>query len=114
MYILGISEEHDAGAAIIKDSKIIAAVNEERLNRKKFFTGFPKLSIQEVLDIANIKGNEINNVALASTLTIKQPVNGDKDEWLKYRSFTSSFVSSFNSSFTSSYTYSFTSSLFSY
>ena len=55
MHILGVSDSHDAGAAIIKDGKIIVAVSEERLCRKKFAYGFPFKSIKEVLRLANLK-----------------------------------------------------------
>jgi predicted NodU family carbamoyl transferase len=43
MNILGISLQHDAGAAIIGDGRIIAAINEERLNRQKLYWGWPEL-----------------------------------------------------------------------
>lgn len=46
MYILGIScYYHDAAAVLIKDGKIIAAVEEERFSRKKHDFGFPKNAI---------------------------------------------------------------------
>ena len=35
MYILGIWDGHDSGAAIIKGNEILAAINEERLTRRK-------------------------------------------------------------------------------
>src|SRR3989338_10624283 len=41
MNILGISNGHDAGAAIICDGQIIFAANEERFNRVKMYCGFP-------------------------------------------------------------------------
>jgi len=45
MIVLGIHDGHDAGAALIKDCRIVAAVNEERLNREKLYMGVPKESI---------------------------------------------------------------------
>lgn len=44
MYILGISGGvrlgyHDIGAALLKDGKLIAAVEEERINRVKHSPG---------------------------------------------------------------------------
>ena len=66
MIILGISASHDAGACIVKDGKIISAINEERLNRTKMFWGFPKLSIDEVLKLANVKADEIDIVAISN------------------------------------------------
>lgn len=45
MTVLGISEEHDAGVALIKDGTIYAATNEERYSGKKFHYGFPHKSL---------------------------------------------------------------------
>lgn len=67
MIILGLSTGHDAGAAIIVDGKIVAAINEERLNRKKMYWGFPDLSIPECLRTAKIQPNQIDAVAIAGT-----------------------------------------------
>jgi predicted NodU family carbamoyl transferase len=55
MNILGISLQHDAGAAIIGDGRIIAAINEERLNRQKLYWGWPELAIVEVIRQANLQ-----------------------------------------------------------
>ena len=41
MLVLGITLSHDAGVAVLRDGKILAAVNEERLTRQKFATGIP-------------------------------------------------------------------------
>jgi len=70
MIILGIHEGHDAGAAIIIGGKIIAAVNEERLVREKLYTGVPKLAIKKVIELAKIKPNQINKIAIAGTLGV--------------------------------------------
>jgi len=42
MMVLGISEEHDAGIALVENGKILLASNEERYTRKKVQRGFPK------------------------------------------------------------------------
>ncbi len=55
MFILGISAYyHDSAACIIKDEKIIAAVEEERFTRKKHDLQFPKNAINYCLKQANI------------------------------------------------------------
>ncbi len=65
--VLGIHPGHDAGASLIKDGKIIAAVDEERFTRKKHWGGgFPKHSVKFVLDYAHIDIGEINAVAIPS------------------------------------------------
>ena len=67
MKILGISIQHDAGAAVISDGRILSAVNEERLNRKKMYWGGPKRSITESLRIAGIEPEDLDAVAVANT-----------------------------------------------
>lgn len=67
MTVLGISTGHDSGAAVVVDGKIVAAVNEERMNRAKMFWGFPELSIVECLRIAGIEPKAVEFVAVAGT-----------------------------------------------
>ena len=66
MRILGINHSHDAGAAIIEEGKIVAAVNEERLNRIKLYWGFPLLSVREVFRISGLKPGDIDYVAVSN------------------------------------------------
>ncbi len=66
MKILGVHYSHDSGAAIIEDGKILAAVNEERLTRKKLYWGFPELSLREVFRLAHCKPGDIEHVAFAN------------------------------------------------
>ncbi len=62
--IIGINANHaDSSACIIVDGKLVAAVEEERLNRIKHFSGYPILSIKECMRIANIKSTQITDVA---------------------------------------------------
>ena len=64
MKILGIIDTHDAGIALIEDGKIIFAINEERLNRIKLCTGFPKKSIELLLK--KYKANDVDRIAVGS------------------------------------------------
>ena len=64
--ILGVTDGDDAGAALLVDGKLIAAVNEERLNRMKMSIGFPKLAIKEVMRLGNVKAEDIDHVAMAA------------------------------------------------
>ena len=50
----------------MQDGKILAGVNEERITRKKTAYGFPRSSIQAVLNIAGVKPSDINHVAVAT------------------------------------------------
>src|SRR5207253_8366732 len=53
MLILGINAYHgDAAAAIVRDGQLVAAVEEERLNRRKHCAGFPTESIRYCLSAA--------------------------------------------------------------
>ena len=62
--ILGINANHaDSSACILLDGKIIAAIEEERINRIKHYSGFPIMSIQECLKIGKIKSTEITDIA---------------------------------------------------
>ena len=62
--VLGIHFWHDAGAALIQNGTIIAAVNEERLKNKKHFVGYPIESIKEVLRISKIHPSEIDAISV--------------------------------------------------
>ncbi len=66
MRILGVSDHFTSGAAVIEDGRIVAAVNEERLARMKMVMGFPRKSIAAVLDIAGVRPDELDLVAIAS------------------------------------------------
>lgn len=61
MYILGISAYyHDSAAALIHDGEIIAAVQEERLSRKKHDSRFPRMAIESCLAQAGIQFSQID------------------------------------------------------
>jgi len=61
--ILGISAfYHDSAACILKDGKIIAAAQEERFTRKKHDASYPRNAIEFVLNYANLKLSEVDQV----------------------------------------------------
>jgi carbamoyltransferase len=63
MYILGISAfYHDSAACLIKDGKILSAIQEERFSRKKNDSSFPKKVISYFLKNYKISLNEINYI----------------------------------------------------
>lgn len=63
--ILGVNTFHaGSSAAIIIDGVPIAAIAEERLNRIKYYAGFPKLSVAKCLEIAGLKFSNIDAVAV--------------------------------------------------
>jgi carbamoyltransferase len=66
MIILGITDHFTSGAALVVDGRVTAAVNEERLVRSKMVIGFPWRSIETVLQVAGVRPEEIDCVAVAS------------------------------------------------
>ena len=61
--ILGISAfYHDSAATILVNGKILAAAQEERFTRKKHDSSYPFNAIKFVLDFANIKLNEVDQI----------------------------------------------------
>src|SRR6202521_5277704 len=65
MIVLGINAYHaNASAAIVADGRLLAAVEEERLNRVKYAAGLPARAIQYCLDQAEIKISEVDHIAI--------------------------------------------------
>ena len=61
--ILGISAfYHDSAATILVNGKIIAAAQEERFTRKKHDPSYPFNAIEFVLNYANIKLNDVDQI----------------------------------------------------
>jgi carbamoyltransferase len=65
MKILGIADGLTSGAALIEDGRVVYAVNEERLIRAKMATGFPRASIDRVMEDTRTRAEEIDAVAVA-------------------------------------------------
>ena len=67
VFILGVNAFHaDASAALIKDGKILSAVEEERFKRIKHCAGFPNDSIKWCLRDAGISISDIDHIAINS------------------------------------------------
>lgn len=65
MYIIGLNIFHgDSSACIIKDGKLLAAVEEERFKRIKHYAGFPYQAINYCLEEAEISINEVDHIAI--------------------------------------------------
>ena len=65
MIILGISDSIESHACVFRDGKLLSFISEERLSRVKADAGYPKLSIEKVLEIAKLKKKDIDYVALS-------------------------------------------------
>jgi carbamoyltransferase len=63
--ILGLNAYHgDAAAALVVDGELVAAVEEERLNRVKHCAGFPSLAARWCLEDAGVAPEELDHVAV--------------------------------------------------
>jgi len=69
MIILGIADNHDSGAAIVADGELIAAVNQERIDRHKHSGAFPKGAIDATLDAAGLRASDVDRVVVGSAFT---------------------------------------------
>ncbi len=66
MFILGINAYHGgASACLIQDGKLVAAVEEERFNRQKYWAGFPVRAIQFCLESANISPYDLDHIGIS-------------------------------------------------
>lgn len=65
MIVLGINAYHgDSSAAIIRDGKLVAAIEEERFLRIKHWAGVPVESIRFCLKEAGIRFGELEHIAI--------------------------------------------------
>src|SRR5215204_6355775 len=66
MNVLGINAYHgDAAAAIIRDGELIAAVEEERFNRRKHCAGFPTESVKYCLSAAGVPIEGVEHIGIS-------------------------------------------------
>ncbi|HKY32194.1 MAG TPA: carbamoyltransferase [Candidatus Polarisedimenticolia bacterium] len=64
MHVLGLNYyDHDSAAVLLRDGRIVAAVAEERLSRRKKDNAFPRLAIRHCLDRAGIAFGDLDHVA---------------------------------------------------
>jgi carbamoyltransferase len=64
--VLGINSAHgDAAAVLVGEQGVIAAIAEERINRKKHCGGFPALAVDEVLRLGGAGPEDLTDIAVA-------------------------------------------------
>ncbi|MEM3791300.1 MAG: carbamoyltransferase N-terminal domain-containing protein, partial [Candidatus Micrarchaeaceae archaeon] len=88
MYILGIWDGHDSGAALIEGNKILFAANEERYTKRKLEVSFPFNSIKSAVEHAGIKYSDIEIVAFPTydfTKTMSRVFPYQKEKYYKLR-----------------------------
>jgi len=66
LYILGINAYHGgASACLIEDGRLVAAAEEERFTRVKYWAGFPVKAIEFVLSEAGINARDLDHVGIS-------------------------------------------------
>ena len=66
MIILGLNYAfHDSTACIVRDGKLVVAIEEERLSRVKHTTEFPRLCVDKCLQVAGIEYDAIDHIAVS-------------------------------------------------
>ena len=64
--VLGIATTHETGACVVRDGRVLSAINEERLSRKKLDNRYPpERSIREAIRISGVPAKSIDAVAIA-------------------------------------------------
>jgi carbamoyltransferase len=71
--VLGIIDSKPSTAALLDGDRIIAAIAEERLCRKKLATGVPRLAIDRVIEMSGARPAEIERVAIAQKISVFEP-----------------------------------------
>jgi len=64
MRVLGIHDGHNAAAALVQDGRVVAAIQEERLNRVKNWSGFPEKAALRVLEMASCGPDDLDAIAM--------------------------------------------------
>ncbi len=67
--ILALHDGHNASAAVFDGPELLAAISEERLNREKFYWGFPHRSVPEALKLAGVEMSDIDCIAVSHLST---------------------------------------------
>lgn len=72
--VLGINDGHNAGAALVRNGKVLAALQEERLRNIKNYSGTPGMAIQKVFEIAKLSPQEVDIIAIVSLNRVYAPL----------------------------------------
>jgi len=94
MVILGVHDGHNCSATVLVDGQVVAAVNEERLTRRKSEYGFPDGAVTQCLRLAGVDRRDISSVALSTRelppkyfLTNRNATFNIEDYWREQREY---------------------------
>jgi len=71
--VFSFSDGHDSSAALIRNGKVLAALQEERPKNIKHYDGIPEFSMREVFKIANIHPSEVDLIAITNLVRVHSP-----------------------------------------
>lgn len=83
VYILGTGLSHDGSSCLLKDGKIIVAIEKERLTRVKHDGGNDLLTVQYCLDAAGIRLQDVALVVQAANFE-KESISPDRYQGRRY------------------------------
>jgi carbamoyltransferase len=66
MQVLGIGDHISCGSALVKDGKVLSAINDERLVREKMVFGFPRESIKAIMDMHGVTAKDVDAIAIGT------------------------------------------------
>ena len=79
--ILGVHDGHNSTAALVADGVVVAAVQEERLTRRKNEVGYPRRAIEDCLRIAGFDAKDLAEVSYASLFMHKTDYLENLEPW---------------------------------
>ena len=68
---LGIADNHDSGAALVVDGQLVAAINQERIDRIKGSSAFPWGAIDSVLSEAGVSARDVDHIVVGTAFTLR-------------------------------------------
>jgi carbamoyltransferase len=86
MIILGIADNHDAGAAVVIDGRLVSAVNQERVDRVKHSGAFPWGAIDEALRLAEVRERDVDRIVVGTAFTPSAALRAMPDQHMRARS----------------------------
>src|SRR5438876_9066890 len=64
--VVGLNAYHgDVSAALLRDGRLVAAVEEERFRRIKHYAGFPREALGECLRMAGARASDVDLFAIS-------------------------------------------------
>ncbi len=83
LWVLGVHDGHNCGATLVCGGRVVASVSEERLSRKKNEVGYPRRSIEAVLQIGGIDSSQLASIVYASLFMHRTEYLTDITPWYK-------------------------------